>query len=57
MDYLKNKYYQDGEIKKAKELADKFYKREYSPKLFRNGNKKLENNVLIWDLPSIITCK
>ena len=55
--YSKNKYYQDNEIKKAKELADKFFSREYSPKLFRNGNKKLENNVLIWDLPSIVTCK
>ena len=56
-EYTKNTYYQDDEIIKAKELATKFYKREYNPKLFRNGNKKLEKNVLIWDLPAIITCK
>lgn len=56
-EYNKNKYYQDDEIKQAKELATKFYNREYTPQLLRIGNKKLGSNVAIWDLPSIITCK
>lgn len=55
--YSKNPYYTDMDIKKAKELAKRFYAKEYSPVLLRAGNLKLGSNVLIWDLPSIITCK
>lgn len=56
-EYAKNKYYKDDEIKKAKELANGFYSRLYTPQLFRSGNKKLGSNVAIFDLPSIVTCK
>ena len=56
-EYAKNKYYRDTEIKQAKQLANKFYNKDYSPQLLRSGNKKLGSNVAIWDLPSIITCK
>lgn len=56
-EYGKNKYYKDDEIKQAKELAEKFYNKDYAPQLLRSGNKKLGSNVAIWDLPSIVTCK
>ena len=56
-DYSKNPYYKDEDIKKAKDLCKRFYNRDYVPKLFATGNKKLGSNVMIWDLPSIITCK
>lgn len=56
-EYSKNKYYTDEDVEKAKQLADEFYQVKYFPKLFRNGNKKLEKNVLIWDIPAIVTCK
>ena len=56
-EYTKNKYYKDTEIKQAKELANQFFNKDYTPQLLRSGNKKLGSNVAIWDLPSIITCK
>ena len=53
----KNIYYKNEDLKRAWALANKFYKKEYNPILLKSGNLKLEKNVLIWDLPSIITCK
>lgn len=55
--YNKNKYYLDDDIKKSIQLADRFYKKTYSPKLLKNGNTKLGSNVVIFDLPAIVTCK
>ena len=55
--YSKNKYYTEEDINTAKELADRFYKKQYTPVLLKSGNLKLGSNVAIWDLPSIITCK
>ena len=56
-DMQKNKYYQDKDLKQAWELACKFYNREYMPILLKSGNHKLSKNILIWDIPSIVTCK
>ena len=56
-EYNKNKYYKDDEIKRAKELAQQFYNKDYRPQLFRTGNLKLGSNVAIFDMPSIVTCK
>lgn len=53
----KNKYYRASELKKAWSLSCKFYKKNYNPILLRQGNLKLEKNVIIWDLPAIVACK
>ena len=54
--YNKNKYYLDDDIKKAIQLADRFYKGDYTPKMFSNGNLKLGSNVAIFNMPVWITC-
>lgn len=53
----KNQYYKHNELKNAWELACQFYNREYTPILLKSGNHKLAKNILIWDIPSIVTCK
>lgn len=53
----KNLYYTNEDLKKAYDMACNFYKKQYNPILLKQGNLKLEKNVLIWDLPSIVTCK
>lgn len=56
-DMQKNKYYQPKDLKQAWELACKFYDKSYMPSLLKQGNHKLAKNILIWDIPSIVTCK
>ena len=53
----KNIYYTNNDLKIAYQKAVQFYKKSFNPILLKQGNLKLEKNVLIWDLPSIITCK
>lgn len=55
--YLKNKYYTVEDIDRAKQLLDDYTSGKYKQKLLRQGNKKLPDNVVIWDLPSVVTCK
>ena len=53
----KNQYYKSIELKQAWQLAIDFFNRSYMPILLKSGNHKLSKNILIWDLPSIVTCK
>lgn len=53
----KNIYYTVEDLKDAYLKASQFYKKSFKPTLLKQGNLKLENNVLIWDLPTIVTCK
>lgn len=53
----KNQYYKNEELQKAWILACQFYNKEYKPMFFKIGNLKLQKNVVIFDLPSIATCK
>ena len=62
----KNQYYTKVDLKRAYEKAMYIYNNIHTyningwffkPMLLKNGNLKLNNNVLQWDLPSIITCK
>ena len=52
-----NEYYKHDEIEHAWVLACQFYNKEYKPILLKSGNLKLRKNVLIWDMPEIVTCK
>ncbi len=52
-----NQYYKHDEIEHAWSLACQFYKKDYKPILLKSGNLKLQKNVLIWDMPEIVTCK
>ena len=52
-----NQYYKHEEVEHAWVLACQFYKKEYKPILLKSGNLKLQKNVLIWDMPEIVTCK
>lgn len=56
-DMQKNIYYKHADLKQAWELACQFYNRSYTPILLKSGNHKLAKNILIWDIPSIVTCK
>lgn len=62
----KNQYYTDNDLQLAYEKAMYIYNNIhtynvngwlFNNKLLRNGNHKLGNNVLQWDLPAVITCK
>lgn len=64
----KNKYYKESDLDeatiKAKSIIKygldiniKTGKQTKEHEFFKNGNLKLEKNVLIWDMPAIITCK
>ena len=53
----KNIYYKSTDLKKAWQLANDFFNKKYNPILLKNGNLKLQKNVIIWDMPSIVTCK
>lgn len=54
---MKNPCYKNEDLKKAWQFACMFYQKKYNSQLLKNGNLKLEKNVTIWDLPSIVTCK
>ena len=62
----KNQYYTDNDLQTAYEKAMYIYNNIHTynvngwlfkPMLLKNGNHKLNNNVLQWDLPAVITCK
>lgn len=62
----KNQYYTDDDLQVAYKKAMYIYNNIHSynvnglffkNKLLRNGNHKLSNNVLQWDLPAVISCK
>lgn len=62
----KNQYYTSTDLELAFSKASYVYNNIqvyningwfFKPMLLKNGNLKLNNNVLQWDLPSIITCK
>lgn len=57
-DMQKNQYYNNiEELEQAWGMAIKFFKKEYSPILLKSGNHKLNKNIIIWDIPEIVTCK
>ena len=53
----KNIYYKKDDLKKAWEIAHEIINGNKKYKLIKRGNKKLSKNTLIFDMPSIITCK
>lgn len=54
----KNQYYSNiEELEQAWGMACSFYKKEYKPILLKSGNHKLNKNIIIWDIPEIVTCK
>ena len=57
-DILKNKLYKKEDLQHAMGMAHDFYfKNDFSKlKMFSNGNLKLAKNILIFNLPSTITC-
>lgn len=52
----KNPCYKWEDVQKGYKLAKGIIEGSNNRKMFRMGNLKLEKNVFIWDLPSIITC-
>lgn len=57
-DMFKNQYYNNIDIlEEAWGMAEKFYKKQFMPKLLKRGNHKLNKNIIIWDLSEIVTCK
>lgn len=57
-DMQKNQYYNNiDELEQAWGMACSFYKKEYQPTLLKSGNHKLNKNIIIWDIPEIVTCK
>ena len=53
----KNQYYKNTDFNRAFKIAYNYYMGVKKVELLKQGNLKLEKNVLIFDLPSIITCK
>lgn len=54
----KNQYYTSEDLKHAMKIACSIvYGNNDNIKLLKIGNHKLSNNVMIWDIPEIITCK
>ena len=54
---VKNQYYTHDDMQHAMTLAcDVLYKNK-NINLLKIGNHKLHNNTMIFDMPSIITCK
>ena len=57
-DMQKNQYYNNiEELEQAWGMAIKFYNKEYQPILLKSGNHKLNKNIIIWDIPEVVTCK
>lgn len=57
----KNKYYTENDLKEAEKIAIELSTaiingKKLNKQLLKRGNHKLEKNIIIWDLPSGITC-
>lgn len=45
------------QIEKAWGMACNFFDGGFKPVLLKKGNHKLSKNIIIWDIPEVITCK
>jgi hypothetical protein len=55
----KNKYYKNSDLKEVILQVYNIYMKNkdlHEISLLRNGNLKLSKNIIIWNMPSIITC-